>query len=154
MGKGNRSASRSPAMSPERHSRSEQNLVVEPIAAVRMDKWLWAVRLFKSRSLAAAACGAGKVKVGEQMVKASRSVKLGEVITAITGEMTRTVKVTALLEKRVGAKLVGQFMEDLTPASEFEKPREKNFLIPIFHRPKGSGRPTKKERRSMKPFLT
>ena len=78
----------------------------------------------------------------------------GEVITAATGEITRTVKVTALLEKRVGAKLVSQFMEDLTPPSEYQKPREKNFLIPGFHRPKGSGRPTKKERRSMNPFLT
>lgn len=141
-------------MNPERQSPSDQNPGVGAVSTVRMDKWLWSVRLFKSRSLAAAACAAGKVKVGEQMVKASRSVKLGEVITAITGEMTRTVKVTGLLEKRVGARLVDQFMEDLTPASEFEKPREKNFLIPIFHRPKGSGRPTKKERRSMKPFLT
>jgi ribosome-associated heat shock protein Hsp15 len=128
--------------------------MVPTVVTVRIDKWLWSVRLFKSRSLAATACSAGKVQVGGQPVKPSRSVKPGEVITAATGEIMRTVKVTALLEKRVGAKLVSQFMEDLTPASEYQKPREKNFLIPIFHRPKGSGRPTKKERRNMNPFLT
>jgi ribosome-associated heat shock protein Hsp15 len=138
-----------PELSQAATSGSSQTLV-----AVRMDKWLWSVRLYKSRSLAARACAAGKVHVAGQTVKASRSVKVGELITAVVGEITRTVKVTGLLESRVGAKLVGQFLEDLTPPSELEKPREKHFLIPVFHRPKGSGRPTKKERRSMKPFLT
>jgi ribosome-associated heat shock protein Hsp15 len=119
-----------------------------------MDKWLWSVRLYKSRSLAATACGAGKVLVAGQAVKPSKSVRPGEVITAVTGEITRTVRVTTLLEKRVGAKLVSHYMEDLTPAAEYEKPREKKILPPAFHRPKGAGRPTKKERRSMNPFLT
>ena len=121
---------------------------------VRMDKWLWSVRLYKSRSIAASACTSGKVQVGGHSIKASRSVKVGEIITAVTGDITRTVKVTGLLESRVGAKLVSQFMEDLTPASEYEKPREKIFLTPAFQRPKGTGRPTKKDRRSMNPFLT
>jgi ribosome-associated heat shock protein Hsp15 len=118
-----------------------------------MDKWLWSVRLYKSRSLAASACSSGKVQVDGHPVKPSRCVKVGETIVAGTGEITRTVKVKGLLEKRVGAKLVGEFLEDLTPAAEYEKPREKQVSPPPFLRPKGSGRPTKKERRSLNPFL-
>jgi ribosome-associated heat shock protein Hsp15 len=113
---------------------------------VRLDKWLWAVRLYKSRSLATAACNANKVRVNGQPVKPSRTVKVGDVVAAATGHITRTVKVTAALEQRVGAPMVCQFLEDLTPASEYEKRREPNF-IPVALRPKGSGRPTKRERR-------
>jgi ribosome-associated heat shock protein Hsp15 len=120
---------------------------------VRLDKWLWAVRLYKSRSVAADACNSGKVQIGGHTVKPSRSVKVGEIITAITGEITRTVKVVRLLEKRVGAKLVGDFLGDLTPAAEYEKHRQKQMLPPPFLRAKGAGRPTKKERRSLNPFL-
>lgn len=122
------------------------------VQSVRIDKWLWAVRLYKSRSMATDACSNGKVQVNGQPAKASRGVKIGAVITAVTGEINRTIKVIALLEKRVGAKLVGQFLEDLTPAAEYSKPKEKNFQ-PFAFRPKGSGRPTKKDRRSMKDFL-
>ena len=118
---------------------------------VRIDKWLWAVRLYKSRTIAAEACSASQVKVGGQNVKPSRSVHVGEIITALTGEITRTVKVIGVIDKRVGAKLVPQFLEDLTPASEYEKPREKN-LTPFAFRPKGAGRPTKRDRRKMEGF--
>jgi ribosome-associated heat shock protein Hsp15 len=118
-----------------------------------MDKWLWSARLYKSRSLASAACAAGKVQIGGHPVKASRAVKMGEVITAVTGDITRTVKVVGLLSKRVGAQLVGQFLEDLTPKSEYEKPREKQSIPPPFFRTKGTGRPTKKDRRRLNPFL-
>jgi ribosome-associated heat shock protein Hsp15 len=119
---------------------------MEPAASVRIDKWLWAVRLYKTRSLAAAACSAGRVLIGGQRVKASRTVRLGEVITAVTGDINRTVKVLAILDRRVGAKLVPSYLEELTPASEFQKAREPYFhTVPL--RPKGSGRPTKKERR-------
>ena len=113
---------------------------------VRIDKWLWAVRLYKTRSLATAACDAGRVRIGEQGVKPSRAVKIGDLIVAQNNDMTRTVKVLALLDKRVGAKLVPDYMEDLTPASEFQKQRELSYrTVPL--RPKGVGRPTKKERR-------
>jgi len=121
-------------------------------ASVRMDKWLWSVRLYKTRSLATEACAAGKVRIGGQNVKPARSVKIGDIITALAGEITRTVRVLGLLEKRVGAKLVGQYLEDLTPASEYARPREAHFQ-PIMFRPKGSGRPTKKDRRSMQRFF-
>lgn len=113
---------------------------------VRIDKWLWAVRLYKSRSLASAACSAGRVRIGGQTLKPSRSVRPGEVITAVTGDITRTVRVVGLLERRVGAKLVADYMEDLTPAAEYSKPREPDFR-PLLLRPKGAGRPTKKDRR-------
>jgi ribosome-associated heat shock protein Hsp15 len=119
---------------------------------VRIDKWLWAVRLYKSRSLASAACSAGKVRVGGEPLKPSRSVRIGEVITAGTGDITRTVRVRAVLERRVGAKLVSEYMEDLTPASEYSKPREPNFR-PLVFRPKGTGRPTKKDRRKLEGLI-
>jgi ribosome-associated heat shock protein Hsp15 len=115
---------------------------------VRMDKWLWSVRLYKSRSLASAACAAGKVRINGQPVKPARAIHPGEVITAVTGEITRTVKVLAPLERRVGAPLVPQFLEDLTPASEYAKPREPDFRR-FLARPRGAGRPTKRARRQL-----
>ena len=115
---------------------------------VRIDKWLWAVRLYKSRSLATSACSAGKVRIGGESLKPSRSVRVGEVITVATGDITRTVRVVALLDRRVGAKVVPEYMEDLTPQSEYIKRREPDFR-PLILRPKGAGRPTKKERRKL-----
>jgi ribosome-associated heat shock protein Hsp15 len=111
---------------------------------VRIDKWLWCVRLFKSRSLATAACVAGHVRIGGEPVKPSRSVRIGEIVTLPTGHINRTVKVVGPLEQRVGAKLVPNYMEDLTPASEYLKPRESAAA--------GAGRPTKKQRRQMEHF--
>ncbi len=126
---------------------------MEPaIQSVRIDKWLWAVRLYKSRSLATEACATGKVLINGQPVKPSRAIKMGDTVVAVTGEIKRTVKVIATLEKRVGAKQVNQFLEDLTPALEYAKPKEKSFQ-PFAFRPKGSGRPTKKDRRTMESFL-
>ncbi len=121
---------------------------MEPVTSVRMDKWLWAVRLYKTRSVAAAACASGKVQIQGQTVKPARDVRIGELITAETGDIKRTVKVVALLERRVGAKMVPQYLEDLTPASEYEKPRIRD-LNPVGLRSKGTGRPTKKERREI-----
>ncbi len=110
---------------------------------VRIDKWLWCVRLFKSRSMATAACTAGKVRINGDPVKPSRGTRVGETFAVTTGQLTRTVKVLALLEQRVGAKLVPDYLEDLTPASEYLKPREPNLRAP------GTGRPTKKQRRQL-----
>jgi ribosome-associated heat shock protein Hsp15 len=111
-----------------------------------MDKWLWAVRLYKTRGQAADACRSGHVRISGQLVKPSRFVRPGDTITAVTGEITKTVKVLAALETRVGAKLVKDYAEDLTPPAEYAKPREKTFA-PFGLRPKGAGRPTKKDRR-------
>jgi ribosome-associated heat shock protein Hsp15 len=113
---------------------------------VRVDKWLWAVRVFKTRSLAIEACQAGHVKLGEQRVKPARSVRVGDVFTVQLGELTRTLKVIDLLKGRVGAGLVKHYAQDLTPPSEYQKAKDKR-LEPLFHRPKGAGRPTKRDRR-------
>ncbi len=121
---------------------------MDPVSSVRIDKWLWAVRLYKTRSLAAAACVSGKVQIQGYAVKPARDVHVGELITAVTGEITRTVKVVALLERRVGAKMVPEYLEDLTPASEYEKPRRRDLPV-VALRDKGTGRPTKKERREI-----
>src|SRR5438067_795195 len=87
--------------------------------SVRIGKWLWAVRLYKSRSLAAQACHAGHVKIGGNNVKPSRDVRPGEGITVFAGRALRTVKVLALLDQRVGAKIVSEILADLTPPAEY-----------------------------------
>jgi ribosome-associated heat shock protein Hsp15 len=113
-----------------------------------MDKWLWAVRLYRSRSLAAAACDAGHVKIGGNRVKPSREVRAGEVIMALAGRVQRTVKVIGVLDQRVGAKLVSQFLEDLTPVEAYPAAREEARQT-FVHFPKGFGRPTRKQRRQL-----
>lgn len=115
---------------------------------VRIDKWLWAVRLFKTRNQASEACRAGKVRIGGNAVKPSHEVKPGEEISIMQQTVTRTVRVLALLANRVGAPLVQGFMQDLTPESEFRKAklmREMNFE----YRDPGTGRPTKRQRREI-----
>ncbi len=115
--------------------------------APRIDKWLWAVRAFKTRSQATEACRSGKVKVDEQAVKPSREVKRGMVVSVHRGPITQTFRVVELLKKRVGAKLVDKYMEDLTPEEEYRK------LELIKSKPaaraRGAGRPTKKDRRDL-----
>ena len=115
---------------------------------MRIDKWLWAVRLYKTRSLATAACKAGHVLVNERKVKPSRDVQPGEIVKAQTGEVMRTVRVLGLIDKRVGAALARDYAEDLTPPEEYTKRRGPDFSRGIV-RPKGTGRPTKKERRAI-----
>ena len=114
----------------------------------RLDKYLWAIRVFKTRTEASEACNGNKVKVGGNPVKPSRPVKAGDVIEIRKGAVTYTYKVILPLEKRVGAPLVKDYAENLTPESELEKGRApvETFFVT---REKGSGRPTKKERRTM-----
>jgi ribosome-associated heat shock protein Hsp15 len=85
---------------------------------VRIDKWLWAVRVYKARSLATEACRQGRVTIAGQAVKPSRDVRINDIILAKNGDITRTVKVMKVLQQRVGAQAVKEFMDDLTPASE------------------------------------
>lgn len=118
---------------------------------VRIDKWLWAVRLFKTRSLATAACKAGHVKINGFAVKPGREVRVGELITVQLEAITRTLRVVGILEKRVGAALVPQSAEELTPPEEFERQRLAN-QAPTMLYPKGLGRPTKKARRALMHF--
>ena len=119
---------------------------------VRIDKWLWCVRLFKSRTLAATACEAGRVKIAGVPAKPSRTIKIGDVITVAVGNVTRTVRVRQLLEQRVGAAKVPEFMEDLTPPEEFAKARTEAAKDAGL-RPKGTGRPTKRDRRILQRFF-
>jgi ribosome-associated heat shock protein Hsp15 len=116
----------------------------------RIDKWLWAVRLFKTRTLAAATCRNGHVLVEGQRVKPSREVRPGDLISVLAGGVQRRVKVIGSPPARVGAKLVGEFMEDLTPEAEFQKAREARAGHSPW--PQGMGRPTKKNRRLWEKF--
>ena len=115
-------------------------------SAARLDKWLWAVRAFKTRSLATDACRAGSVTVNELPAKPGRDVHAGEVVGVRLGLMTRTLRVVGVPRSRVGAKLVAEFCADLTPASEWEKVKV-DRLQHVLGREKGSGRPTKRDRR-------
>ena len=113
---------------------------------VRIDKWLWAVRLYKTRSQAAEACKSGKVRIEGQHVKASRAVNEGDVIEVHSGGMVKKVKVIKVVKNRVGARLVPDLMEDLTPPEELER-IEMTRKVNFEKRDHGIGRPTKKERR-------
>ncbi|MEZ5084504.1 MAG: RNA-binding S4 domain-containing protein [Bacteroidales bacterium] len=115
-------------------------------SSIRIDKWLWAVRLFKTRSLATQACKSNKVLIDGQAVKPSREVHIHDVIVINLKELVRTVQVKDLLGNRVGAKLVEIYMSDLTPKEEFDKLKIKQEVNYEF-RERGLGRPTKKERR-------
>lgn len=117
-------------------------------AGVRIDKWLWAVRVFKTRSQATEACKSGKVRIGGQIVKPSHEVKPGEEITVSQQSILRSLKVLQLLGNRVGAPLVPEYMQDLTPDEEYSKlklMRQVNFE----YRDPGTGRPTKRQRREI-----
>jgi ribosome-associated heat shock protein Hsp15 len=114
--------------------------------SLRIDKFLWAVRIYKTRSLATDACSGGKVKFGGKSVKPSHHVELGDVFTVTQRYLTRTYKVTALVEKRISAKMLPNYIEDLTPQEELDKLKTERFTSYV-QRYKGAGRPTKKERR-------
>lgn len=120
--------------------------------AARLDRWLWAVRLFKTRALAADACRAGSVSIGEIAAKPAREVHAGERVTVRQGLVTRTLQVVGVPRSRVGAKLVREFCEDLTPASEYEKAAEQRVQH-FLAREKGTGRPTKRDRRAIDRLL-
>jgi ribosome-associated heat shock protein Hsp15 len=115
---------------------------------MRLDQWLWAVRIYKTRSSSADAIKGGHVQINGQPCKPAREVKAGDVIVARVGIVTRTVKVISTPPSRVGAKLVPQFAEDLTPPEEFQKRLAPN-LVPVMLRERGTGRPTKKDRRDL-----
>ena len=118
------------------------------MADARIDKFLWAIRAFKTRTDATDACKGGKVKVAGINAKPSKEVKPGDVLTVKKGSVTYTYKVLQPLERRVGAKLVPEYALNLTPAAELEKLRApvETFFIT---RDRGAGRPTKKDRREI-----
>lgn len=121
--------------------------MIHTVDKVRIDKWLWSVRLYKTRSQAADACNAGKVKIDGANCKAAREIKLGQVVHAKIGILLKEVVVIALIDKRVGAKLVPECYKDLTPQAEYEK--IKALKMRFESRPSGIGRPTKKDYREI-----
>jgi len=120
--------------------------------SVRFDKWLWAVRVFKTRTLAADACRHGRVTIDGQPVKPSREVKINDIVVVLKDEVTRRFKVLQPLNARVGAQKVREFAEDQTPSALLQRPRHSNDGSSAA-RAKGSGRPTKKERRQIERLL-
>lgn len=114
---------------------------------VRIDKWLWMVRLFKTRSMATEACNAGKVKMDGNNLKPSKNIKENEIYVVRIGQLEKTVQVLGSPKSRVGAPLVPQFYTDLTPPEEYE--RVKMLSMRFEHRDRGEGRPTKRDRRQI-----
>ena len=117
----------------------------------RIDKWLWAVRIFKTRVMASEACAGRKIKIDGTTVKGSRNIKKNDIVQVRKGVVKYLYKVRKIAEKRMGAKLVPDFLEDMTPEEELAK-LQSAHKQPIQTREKGQGRPTKRERRNMDKF--
>lgn len=118
---------------------------------IRIDKWLWTMRLFKTRSLAADYCKKGRVMIQGISVKPSRTVKVGDIIQVRRAPVTFSFKVVALSQNRLNAKLIADYMENVTPTDQLallEVARVNGFV----DRNRGLGRPTKKERRDLDSF--
>lgn len=118
----------------------------------RIDKWLWAARIFKTRSIAADACKNGRVAVGGTNVKPSRMVKVGETVSVRKPPITYSFKILQAIEQRVGAKLIPQVYENVTTPDQYEL-LEMTRISGFVDRARGTGRPTKKERRSLDAFI-
>jgi ribosome-associated heat shock protein Hsp15 len=115
---------------------------------LRIDKYLWAIRIFKTRTMATEACKAGRVKLGGQNIKPSHEVKIGEVYHVSKGIERKVIKVTGLLENRVDAKNVISFYTDETPIEQTHGFKSM-FQAPLLKRDRGTGRPTKRDRRDI-----
>ena len=118
----------------------------------RIDKWLWAARIFKTRSIAAQACKNGRVTMKGVNVKPSHTVKVGEVVDVKKPPITYSFRILKTIEQRVGAKLLPEIYENVTAASQYEL-LEMSRISGFIDRQKGTGRPTKKERRAMEAFV-
>ncbi len=118
---------------------------------VRIDKWLWAVRIFKTRTIATEACKKGRVVMGDNPVKPSRMIKVDDIIKVRKPPVTYSFRVKALTENRLGAKLVPDYMENITPKSELDL-LEVVKISGFIDRRKGLGRPTKREGRELSRF--
>ena len=115
--------------------------------SVRIDKWLWMVRLFKTRSMATDACNAGKIKMNGTNLKPSKNIKENEIYVVHIGQLEKTVQVLDSPKSRVGAPLVPQYYTDLTPQEEYD--RVKMLHMRFEFREHGEGRPTKRDRRQI-----
>lgn len=117
----------------------------------RVDKWLWAARIFKTRTMAAAACKKGQVSMKGALLKASRLIKAGDVVDVRKPPITYSFKVLQPIEKRVGAKLIPEILENVTSQQQYDI-LEMSKISGFIDRARGTGRPTKKDRRSLDAF--
>lgn len=117
----------------------------------RIDKWLWAMRVFKTRTIATDACKKGRVTIGGATVKPSRTIKVGDIIDVRKPPITYTFRVKALTANRLGAKLVPDYLENLTTPEQYEL-LEMTRISGFVDRRKGLGRPTKREGRELSKF--
>jgi len=117
----------------------------------RIDKWLWAARIFKTRTIAAAACKKGQVSMNGMQLKASRTIKAGDVVSVRKPPITYSFRVLQPIERRVGAKLIPEILENVTTPDQYEL-LEMSKISGFIGRAKGTGRPTKKDRRSLEDF--
>ena len=117
----------------------------------RIDKWLWAARIFKTRTIAAAACKKGQITLRGTQLKPSRIIKVGDVIEVRKPPITYSFKVLQAIERRVGARLIPEILEDVTPPQQYEL-LEMSKISGFVNRATGTGRPTKKDRRSLDEF--
>ena len=123
------------------------------MAEARIDKWMWASRIFKTRTIAAEACKKGRVSINGSQVKPARTVKPGDVIEVRKPPITYSFKVLQAIEKRVGAKLIPEILENVTSPEQYEL-LEMSKISGFVDRARGTGCPTKKDRRSMDEFIT
>ena len=117
----------------------------------RLDKWLWAARIYKTRTLAADACKNGRIAINGAQAKPSRSVKVGDEVSVRKAPVTYTFRVLQTIEKRVGAKLISEILENITPPEQHEV-LEMSRISGFVDRARGTGRPTKKDRRALDEF--
>ncbi len=122
---------------------------------VRVDKWLWAVRIFKTRTSAGEACSSGRVRVAGEPAKSARRVSIGDEVSVRRKGLTSTWRVERIVEKRVGADIAVECYTDLTPEDQRPQPRSRQERIDAAwaERVRGSGRPTKRDRRQIDKFL-
>lgn len=123
------------------------------MSEARIDKWLWAARIYKTRTLAAAACKKGQVSMKGSQLKPSRTIKEGDIIDVKKPPITYSFRVKQTIEKRVGAKLIPDVLENVTSPEQYEL-LEMSKISGFINRAKGTGRPTKKDRRSLDEFTT
>ena len=118
----------------------------------RIDKWLWAVRIYKTRSIAAEACKKGHVSIGDRTAKPAHNIRVGDIVNVKKAPVTYSFRVLKCAENRVGAKLVPELMENVTPQEQYEI-LEMSRMSEFVGRARGTGRPTKKERRDLDQFV-
>ena len=121
---------------------------------MRVDRWLWSARLYKTRNMATEACKKNWVKINDQPIKASKEIRKGDIISVKLGPLQKLVRVEDLSQRRLSASLAQNLLSDLTTAEAYEKAKEvgKRLTLRITNK-KGTGRPTKKQRRDLEDFL-